>query len=200
MSFNISLNSVDGRQIAVNNNQIEYNFAFDKTPEHKGGYKVSFAYASNHFDMNPFNPQYQDIYVNVNLGVTTSYTPRANFTGTQVNQFLGVVTANNQNSIQIQTNYPTSTGVANIPANSSTNAYTLTTDITAPEASVFLFNPARQSYDARFTDNKPIYLPTKPTQNQFNVTLRRHDGTLFTAPPIQPYVLLISFEAVGDRH
>jgi len=198
MSFNISLNSVDGRQIAGNNNQIEYNFAFDKTPEHKGGYKVSFAYASNYFDMNPFVPEYQDIYVDVNLGVTNSYTPRANFTGTQVNQFLGVVQGqqNKQQSVQIQTNYPTMTGVASIPVNSATDAYTLTTDITAPSASVFLFNPTKQSYDALFTDNKPIYLNTKPTQNQFNVTLRRHDGTLFTSPPIQPYVLLISFEAV----
>jgi hypothetical protein len=198
MSFNISLNSVDGRQIAGNNNQIEYNFAFDKTPEHKGGYKVSFAFASNFFDENPFTPQLQDIYVDVNLGVTTSYTPRATFTGTQVNQFLGVVTSDGKffPSVQTQINPPATTGVANIPANSATDAYTLTTNTTGLAESVYNYNPSKQSYDALFTDNKPIYLPTKPTQNQFNVTLRRHDGTLFTAPPIQPYVLLISFEAV----
>jgi hypothetical protein len=198
MSFNISLNSVDGRQIAGNNNQIEYNFAFDKTPEHKGGYKVSFAYASNYFDMNPFVPQYQDIYVDVNLGVTNSYTPRATFTGTQPNQFLGVVTSDRAKlpSTQIQINPPATTGVANIPVNSATDAYTLTENITGNTESVYNFNPTRQTYDAGFTDNKPIYLPCKPTQNQFNVTLRRHDGTLFTSPTIQPYVLLISFEAV----
>jgi len=198
MSFNISLNSVDGRQIAGNNNQIEYNFAFDKTPDHKGGYKVSFAYSSLFFDENPFVPTLQDIYVDVNLGVTTSYTPRATFTGTQVNQFLGVVTSDGRfySSVQTQYNPATTTGVASIPVNSATNAYTLTENITGPAVSVFNYNPSKQSYDALFSDNKPIYLPTKPTNNQFNVTLRRHDGTLFTSPTIQPYVLLISFEAV----
>jgi hypothetical protein len=198
MSFNISLNSVDGRQIAGDNNQIEYNFAFDKTPDHKGGYKVSFAYSSLFFDENPFVPQLQDIYVEVNLGVTTSYTPRANFTGTQVNRFLGVVTSDGKffPSVQTQINPSVTTGVANIPADSATDAYTLTTDTSGSSVSVFNYNPSKQSYDALFTDNKAIYLPCKPTLNQFNVTLRRHDGTLFTAPPITPYVLLISFEAV----
>lgn len=198
MSFNISLNSVDGTQIAGNNNQIEYNFAFDKTPEHKGGYKVSFAFASNYYDVNPFVAQLQDMYLDVNLGVTNSYTPRATFTGTQVNQFLGVITNDKarEPSVQVQYLTLTQTGVASIPANSATNAYTLTTNITTPAEASYLFNPTKQVYDAFFTNNKPIYLPTKPTQNQFLATLRNHNGTLFTSPVVQPYVLLISFEAV----
>lgn len=199
MSFNISLNSVDGRIVVPGTrNQMEYNFAFDKTPEHKGGYKVSFAFASLLFDMNPFIPQYQDMYLDVNLGVTNSYTPRANFTGTQVNQFLGVITSDTPKypSIQTQLNPPQTTGVASIPAHSKTQAYTLTENITGLAASVYNYNPTKQTYNASFTDNKPIYLPTKPTNNQFIVTLRKHDGTLFTSPPPQNYTLLISFEAV----
>jgi hypothetical protein len=166
--------------------------------EHKGGYKVSFAFASLFFDMNPFVPQYQDMYLDVNLGVTTSYTPRANFTGTQVNRFLGVITSDTPKypSVQTQLNPPLTTGVASIPDNSKTDAYTLTNNITGLAESTYNFNPTKQTYNAVFTDNKPIYLPTKPTNNQFIVTLRRHDGMLFVNPPPQNYTLLISFEAV----
>jgi hypothetical protein len=198
MSFNVSLNSVDGTQIVGGvYNQIEYNFAFDKTPEHKGGYKVSFAFSSLVQAVNPFIAQSEDIYVNVNLGVCNSYTPRATFTGTQNNQLLGVVNAGQvrQQSIQTQVNIPTATGVASIPVNSATDAYTLTTNTTSPSAGVFYYFPINHSYDAFFTDNKPIYLTSKPTNNQFVVTLTKLDGTLFTNLTTH-YTLLISFEAV----
>ena len=198
MSFNICLNSVDGTQVAGSINQIEYNFAFDKTPEHKGGYKVSFAFSSLIQSFNAFLPQSEDIYVNVNLGVCNSYTSRATFTGTQNNQLLGVVQSGQVRhpSTQTQWNQPSPvTSVANIPANSGTNAYTLTTNSPIPAVGTFLFYPTNWQYDAYYTDNKPIYLPTKPTNNQFVVTLTKINGTLFTLLT-QNYSLLISFEAV----
>jgi len=206
MSFSIDLNSVEGRKIVVGNtNQIEYNFAFDKTPEHKGAYKVYMTFCSQFFPTRVFGYFFKDIYVNVNLGVCNSYTPTGLYTGTKNNSVLGVVRVDRFEDFVTQ--YNPATGIppgpvaaniltANFPANSATNAFTLTTTGVMP--STYSFQPANQTIYSGWTDNPPVYLTTKPTNNQFLVSLTNITGALQQEAEFQntDYGLILTFEAV----
>ena len=206
MSFSIYLNSVEGRKIvAGNTNQIEYNFAFDKTPEHKGGYKVSMTFCSQFFSTRVFSYVFKDIYVNVNLGVCNSYSPTGLYTGTKNNSVLGVVRVDRLEYFVFQ--YNPATGIppgpnlaniltANYPANSATNAFTLSTSSVMPSG--YTFCPANQTIYSGWTDNPPVYLTTKPTNNQFLVSLTNITGALQTEVEFQntDYGLILTFEAV----
>lgn len=199
MSFSICLNSVDGQQVSGANNRIIYNFAFDMTPEHKGGYKVTFAFCSLPQALNLVQAQSRDLFVYANLGVFNSYVPRAGFTGTENHQLLGRVNARDTACFSTSTayTYPTQTAVENVPINSNIDAHTLTKDITAPTKTPFQQTLANQVWGAFYTDNQPVYLKTKPTNNQFMVTLTRNDATsLYTTIGVA-YTLIISFEAVN---
>jgi hypothetical protein len=198
MSFSVYLNSFDGTKIvAGNTNQIEYNFAFDFTPPHDGGYKVYMTFASQIFEHRTAGYTFEDIYVNVQLGATNSYTPQGLYTGTKNNSVLGVVrVANTNRTLQTQINPGTTTATANIPASSETTAYTLTTTEVTPVT--FEFRPTRLTLFAGHNENPPVYLPSKPRQNQFLVSLATINGTLQNEPEFQntDYGLILTFEAV----
>lgn len=200
MSFSICLNSVDGEQVSAGVfNRIIYNFAFDMTPPHKGGYKVTFAFCSLPQLLSLVQAQSRDLFVYANLGVFDSYVPRAGFTGTQNHQLLGRVNARDSANLSTSTayTYPTQTTVESVPINSNIDAHTLTKDTTAPTKTPFQSTPATQVWGAFYTDNQPVYLKTKPTNNQFMVTLTRNDASsLYTTIQV-PYTLIISFEAVN---
>ena len=208
MSFTVCLNSIDGTQVAGNNNQVTYNFAFDKTPEHKGGYKVTMAFAGTTVQItnNPFI-NFGKIYVNANLGAYNSYTPIGLYTGTRNNQVLGVInyepliTANTQ-YVNSSTSAP-NVGTATIPNNADTTGFTKTeTTVTPSNGNVF--QPIYLYGNAKYSENPPIYLPTKPTNNQFTVSMTQNNGTLvpifflyqFPGGGTQHYSLIIHFEAV----
>jgi hypothetical protein len=198
MSFSVYLNSFEGTKIvAGNTNQIEYNFAFDFTPPHDGGYNVYMTFVSNFFEERVAGFTFGDIYVNAQLGAVNSYTPQGLYTGTKNNSVLGVVRIGNKNrSNQLQQNPGTTTATANIPANSETNAYTLTTTEVTPLT--YEFNPSRLALFAGHNENPPVYLQRKPCQNQFLVSLATINGTLQIEPEFQntDYGLILTFEAV----
>jgi len=198
MSFSVYLNSFEGTKIvAGNTNQIEYNFAFDATPPHEGGYNVYMTFASQIFDQRTALYTFQDIYVNAQLGAMNSYTPQGLYTGTKNNTVLGVVRPTNTNrTLQTQINPGTTTATANIPANSQTNAYTLTTSEVTPLT--FDFRPTRLTLFAGHNENPPVYIKTKPRQNQFLVSLATINGTLQTEPEFlnTDYGIILTFEAV----
>jgi hypothetical protein len=52
-----------------------------------------------------------------------------------------------------------------------------------------------QTIDARYGDNPPVYLQSKPTNNQFTVKITYHDGALYTGLTAH-YGLLLTFEAI----
>ena len=198
MSFNICLNSVDGTKVAGNLNQVIYNFAFPNTPAHDGGYKVTMAFASNLYSTAAFNYVFKDIYVNANLGAFDNFTPIGSYTGTQNNQVLGVVRVKEGGElIVIQANPASLTGTASVPVNSGTAAYTLTTN-TSSNVGTYDYSPRYQSIGAYYFENPPVYLRTKPTLNQFIITLANLDGTLNIqgGDYFTNYSLLINFEAV----
>jgi len=210
MSFSVYLNSASGTRVAGSLNQITYDFAFDKTPEHKGGYKVSMVFATNIWNVANFNWSFKTMYVNADLGTCDSYTPVGLYTGTKNNQVLGTVGLDDPQPFVIQTN-PTPNpdppapptqfviGTASIPANSATDAYTETESIVS-NATSYNFTPFNRANSAYYEDNLPIYLQTKPTKNQFNVTLTNANGTLHTdfanAPNALYYSMILTFEAV----
>jgi hypothetical protein len=206
MSFSIYLNSAEGRKIVAGfTNQIEYNFAFDKTPEHKGGYKVYMTFCSQFFSTRVFSYYFEEIYVNVDLGVCNSYTPVGLYTGTRNNRLLGIIRRDRLEDFVTQ--YNPATGIppgptlaniqtANFPANSATNAFTLTTTGVMPSG--YNFAPANQTVYSGWKDNPPVYLTTKPTNNQFLVTLSDNTGALHYEPEFQntDYGLILTFEAI----
>lgn len=206
MSFSIYLNSTEGRKIVVGNtNQIEYNFAFDKTPEHKGGYNVTMTFCSQFFETRVFGFYFADIYVNVDLGACNSYTPIGLYTGTKNNSVLGVVRKDLLNTNVVQFNPatgippgPTLANIitANFPANSATNAFTLTSSSVMPSS--YDFSPHNMTIYSGYKDNPPVYLNTKPTNNQFLVSLTNITGALQTEIEFRntDYGLILTFEAV----
>lgn len=201
MSFSVNLNSVEGTKVvAGRNNQIIYNFAFDKTPEHKGGYNVTLVFCSVFFQTRVFNYSFKDIYVNADLGAFNSYTPVGLYTGTTNNSVLGVVRVDNLNQLVLQVN-PAPANTPNIittpvPANSNTVAHTLTTTSVMP--STLDFVPINQTFACGYKHNPPVYLDNKPANNQFIITLTNITGALHTEPEFlnTDYSMILTFEAV----
>lgn len=203
MSFSVYLNSASGTRVAGSLNQVTYNFAFDKTPEHKGAYKVSMVFASNVWSVAAFFWSFKTMYVNVDIGACDSFTPVGLYTGTKNNQVLGSVGIDAEEPFVIQTNPTPNTnriiGTASIPANSATTAFTETETIVTNDQG-YNFIPINRAMGAYYEDNRPIHLNTKPTNNQFNVTLTNADGTLHTdfanAGNAFYYSIILTFEAV----
>lgn len=198
MSFSVNLNSVDGTKIvAGRTNQIQYNFAFDKTPEHKGGYNVYMTFISQAFEERVFGFYFPAIYVNIDLGASSSSTPTPDFTGRRNNQVLGVIREKFLlNQLVRQINKGTTTATAVVPANSNTNAYTLTTtDITL---ATYDFSPQRLYIFAGYNENPPVYFETKPSNNQFLISLRNASGALQPEAEFlnTDYSVILTFEAV----
>lgn len=130
------------------------------------------------------------------LGVIDSYSPFTTFTGTRFNHVMGIIRPS-QPHMGLTTSIPalTSTGTASIPANSGTTAYTLTTTTTTATGQVLTNNTAVQTIDARMCDNPPVWLQSKPRNNQFTVRITNHDGVLYTQLTAH-YSMVLTFEAV----
>lgn len=193
MSFSICLNSVSGIQVANLNNAIEYTFDFQNTPSHDGGYKLSFVYASNYFSNININRPL--MYVNVNLDCDKMYKTNSQYTSTSPIRQLGVIRPSKKFSTLVsQQQAATVTNVSQIPINSNTTAYNRSSIITTPPT--YDFQPVSKSADVRYKDNQSIMLTRKPTNNQLLVTITRNDGNLFSLYLIQPYTLILTFEAI----
>jgi len=189
------LNSVDGTRIGGLLNQVVYNFAFDKTPEHKGGYKVYMTFASDTFSTPAFSYSFKDIYVNADLGIFNSYSPIGQYTGTKNNLVLGVVRVDIASGFVVQENRLGGVETTPVPVNSDTAIYTLTaTNVTS--AGAYQFVPINENVGSYYCDNPPVYLQSKPTNNQFTVRLTDLDGTLNTLFTGSYYSMLLSFEAI----
>jgi hypothetical protein len=201
MSFSVNLNSVDGTKVvAGKTNQITYNFAFDKTPEHKGGYKVYMVFCSQFFQTRVFDYYYKELYINVGLGAFNSYSPVGLYTGTKNNSLLGVVRVDVRNPLILQVN-PAPADKPNImttavPVNSNTVAHTLSTSSVMP--ATLSFTPINQTVYSGYNDNPPVILTTKPTNNQFIVTFTNIDGAIHTETEFinTDYSMILTFEAV----
>jgi hypothetical protein len=192
MSFSVYVNSINGTQVAGAQSQIQYNFDFKNTPEHKGGYKVYMTFASEQQTYSSGSVNFGR--VNIDLGVFDSYTPINSVTGTRQNTIFGFIRGSvpqfaSTNSIP---SYVV-TGVASVPVNSGTAAYTLITTNTVPTYYINLAGV--QTIDARYVDNPPLYIQSKPTNNQFTVKITFNDGTLYT-PLTAAYGMLLTFEAI----
>jgi len=196
MSFSVYLNSVNGTQVvAGQNNQITYNFDFRNTPKHEGAYRVRMSFASEQQTYSSGNVNFGVVRILDLGGVLDSYSPQTSATTTRQNAIMGIIRGSAPSFAAVQT-VPTytMTGTANIPANSGTNAYTLTTSTVIPTYSILL--PAVQTIDAKFQDNPPVYLQTKPTNNQFTVRITLHDGVLYPSIGATHYGMILTFEAV----
>jgi len=201
MSFSVNLNSVDGTKVVAGRTaQIIYNFAFDKTPEHKGGYNVYMTFMSQFFEKRVFGYYFTEIYVNADLGVFNNYTPVGLYTGTRNNSVLGVVRVDIRNPSILQINPAVASNpnilTTPVPANSDTVGHTLTTTDVMPAS--IRFTPINQNVHSGWKDNPPIRLTTKPTNNQFTITLANITGALHFEPEFQntDYNLLLTFEAI----
>lgn len=203
MSFSIYLSSGDGTRVAGSLNQITYNVAFEDTPKHNGAYEVSMVFTSNVWNVPNVGFSFKTMYVNANLGVCDSFTPVGLYTGTLNNQVLGSVELGSEEPVvkQSQTTPGANRiiGTASIPANSGTVAYTLTESIVQNNQGI-LFQPLNRASVAYYDGNRPIRLNTKPTNNQFTVTLTNADGSLHTdfstAPLVSYYGIILTFEAL----
>jgi len=195
MSFSVYLNSTNGTQVAGSMNQIQYNLDFTNTPKHDGAYKVYMSFASEQQAYFSGSANFGVIRIQ-DLGVMDSYSPFTTFTATRVNHVMGIIRPSIPH-MGLTTTIPalTSTGTANVPANSGTTAYTLTTTTTTAGGQVLTNNTAVQTIDARMYDNPPVYLQSKPRNNQFTVRITTHDGTLYTALTAH-YSMILTFEAV----
>jgi len=192
MSFSIYCNSINGTQIAGAQSQIQYNFDFRNTPAHSGGYSVRMTFASEQQTYASGSVNFGR--VNIDLGVVDSYTPVNSFTSTRNNQIFGIIRGsppqfNSTSTIPVVT----ATATTPVPANAGTVAHTLTTTNIIPTYLVSLGGV--QTIDARYEDNPPIYLASRPTNNQFIVKITFHDGTLYTALTAH-YGMLLTFEAI----
>jgi hypothetical protein len=192
MSFSVYVNSVNGTQVAGAQSQIQYNFDWRNTPAHDGAYKVHMTFASEQQTYASGSVNFGR--VNVDLGVADSFTPVNTSTQTRNNQVLGFIRGsppqfNSTNSIPSVT----STSSATIPNNAGTVGYVLTTTNIIPTYNVSLGGV--QTIDARYSDNPPVYLQSKPTNNQFIVKITFHDGTLYTVLTAH-YGLLLTFIAI----
>jgi len=192
MSFSVFLNSNQGTEVAGAKNQIIYNFDWSSTPEHSGGYRVSMTFASE--QQTYIGSSYNFGRVSVDLGYSTTFTPISAQTATRHNQVLGFIRPS-MPQFALTNSVPsvTSTATASVPVNSGTTAYTLTTTNVIP--TYIVTSTAVQTIDARHADNPPIYLPSKPSNNQFLVKIQFHDGVLYT-PLTAHYGMLITFEAI----
>lgn len=192
MSFSVYCNSINGTQVAGAQNQIQYNFDFRSTPAHNGGYKVRMTFASEQQVYSSSSLNFAR--VNINLGVLDSYTPVNSFTSTRMNTVFGFLRGSAPQFALIDT-VPsvTATATAPYPVNSGTNAYTLTTTNIIP--SYLVVKTGVQTIDARYEDNPPVYIQSKPTNNQFTVTITLHDGVLYTGLTAH-YGMLLTFEAI----
>ena len=193
MSFSVYVNSINGTQVAGAQNQIQYNFDWRNTPAHDGAYKVHMTFASEQQTYN-LTGSVNFALVNVNLGVADSFTPLSAFTQTSNNHVLGFIRGSLPQFDSTNT-IPSVTAVstAAIPINSGTAAYTLTTTNIIPTYNIGLGGV--QTIDARYGDNPPVYLQSKPTNNQFIVKLTLHDGTLYPSLTAQ-YGMLLTFIAI----
>jgi len=194
MSFSVYLNSTNGTQVAGAMNQIQYNMDFTNTPKHDGAYKVYMSFASEQQAYFSGSANFGVVRIQ-DLGVMDSYSPFTTFTATRVNHVMGLIRPS-QPHMGLTTTVPatTATGTANVPANSGTTAYTLTTTTTIPSY-VTTNNTAVQTIDAKMSDNPPVYLQGKPRNNQFTVRITNHDGVLYTALTAH-YSMILTFEAV----
>lgn len=174
-------------------NQIQYNFDWRNTPKHDGGYRVRMTFASEQQLYASGSINFGVVRI-PNLAIVDSYSPITSFTATTTNHVMGLIRGSPPQFASIQTvpSY-TTTGTANIPANSGTTAYTLTTSTVVPTYNIAL--PAVQTIDAKFQDNPPVYLQSKPTNNQFIVKITLHDGALYPSLTAH-YSMLLTFEAI----
>jgi len=195
MSFSVYLNSTNGTQVAGSQNQIQYNMDFTNTPKHDGAYKVYMSFASEQQPYFSGSANFGVIRIQ-DLGVIDSFSPFTTFTATRQNHVLGIIRPS-QPHMGLTTTFPalTTTGTASIPANSGTTAYTLTTTTTTAPNQLLVNNTAVQTIDARMYDNPPVYLQSKPRNNQFTVRITNHDGVLYTQLTAH-YSMVLTFEAV----
>ena len=204
MSFSINLNSVDGTKVVAGiTTQIIYNFDWSSTPKHSGGYRVGMTFCSQMFNTRTFDFSFNDIYANADLGIIDSYTPIDLYTGTQYNRLLGVVKfdkkfmarARQHISTWPQPTVSIITTVA-VPANSDTAAHTLDATTVRPDG--LDYSPTSQTVYSSYKDNPPVYITSKPTNNQFMVSLLDYTGSLHSAPETAntDYSMIILFEAV----
>lgn len=194
MSFSLYLNSVDGNQV-TNNQQIEYNVDFSKTPSHDGAYKVSVTYESDHFNWQ--TPTRATMFIFANLGCDTVYKTKAQYTSATPTQLIGIVRARKQRSSMVtQVVTKPIPKVTQIPANSNTNAYTQNSTITSPSQGTIHFIPIRRATKCLYKDNQFFILKSKPTNNLILVELKRANGALFDLLSPEPYTLVLTFEAI----
>jgi len=194
MSFSIYLNSTNGTQVAGSMNQITYNLDFTNTPKHDGAYKVYMSFASEQQAYFSGSANFGVIRIQ-DLGVMDNFSPFTTFTATRANHVMGIIRPTAPH-MGLTTTVPatTATGTASVPANSGTTAYTLTTTTTIPSY-VTTNNTAVQTIDAKMSDNPPVYLQSKPRNNQFTVRITTHDGVLYTALTAH-YSMILTFEAI----
>jgi len=166
MSFSIYIQSTNGTQVAGAQSQIQYNIDFTNTPKHDGGYKVTMSFASELQTYIPASALFGRI--NIDLGVLDSITPVLSYTGTRNNNIYGIIRP-------------------------SPPLMDLTTSATGTP--LITTYTGRQSIDAKFCENSPVYLPYKPTNNQFIVKITLHDGALYTYLTAH-YAMILHFEAV----
>lgn len=193
MSFSVYCNSLNGTQVAGSMNQIQYNFDWSSTPKHDGGYRVRMSFASEQQTYATGSINFGVVRI-PNLGIVNSYSPINSFTATTTNHVMGLIRGSPPNFAAIQTvaGY-TATGTASIPINSGTAAYTLTTSTAVPAYNISL--PGVQTIDAKFGDNPPVYVQSKPTNNQFIVKITLHDGVLYPSLTAH-YAMILTFEAI----
>lgn len=193
MSFSVYLNSINGAQVSGAQNQIQYNFDFNNTPEHHGGYKVWMSFASETQTYNGTPPMFGRI--NIDLGVFDSYTPMSTYTATKNNQIFGLIRPSlPQSATNFNIPAVTSVGTTIIPVSTTVAAgYTQTISNVTPSSIVT--NLGVQTVDARYGENPPIYLQSKPTNNLFTVKITLHDGVLYTYLTAH-YALILTFEAI----
>lgn len=199
MSFSVYLNSTNGTQVvAGQNNQITYNFDFANTPAHNGPYKVYMSFASEQQTYGSGSQSFGVVRIADLGGILDSYSPLSSATTTRQNHVFGLIRPSVPH-MGLTTSLPatTSTGTANVPANSGTTAYTLTTTTTTPSGLIMTNLSAVQSIDAKMNENPPTYLQAKPRNNQFTVRLTNHDGVLYTGLiATTHYAMILTFEAV----
>ena len=193
MSFSVYLNSTNGTQVvAGQNNQIQYNFDWRNTPAHDGGYRVRMTFASEQQAVAILSfgvIRIQD------LGIVDSYSPFTVFTATRSNHVMGLIRPSAPQNQGVNT-VPSITmvGTTVIPNNAGTVGYTETTNTVVPSYNVNL--NAIQTIDAKYEDNPPVYMQSKPVNNQFTVKITNHDGVLYTGLGATHYAMLLTFEPV----
>lgn len=198
MSFSVYLNSTNGTQVVGGqNNQIQYNFDFANTPKHDGPYKVYMSFSSEQQTYASGSASFGVVRIQDLGGILDSYSPLSSFTAARQNHVFGLIRPSVPH-MGLTTSLPatTSTGTASIPANSGTTAYTLTTTTTTASGLLMTNLNAVQTIDAKMNENPPVYLQSKPRNNQFTIRLTNHDGVLYPSLGATHYSMILTFEAV----